>query len=122
MSEREITFSQDEREQIGQQAIQTANLGENFVYELVSAKFEVMKLCFSWPNSPKIRILFPKMEQILHESDVLSEIIRQARVIMQIRGIDSLSLLDKETWAAGMGSVFDPDSEIGKKLSDYLYK
>ncbi len=43
MSEREITFSEDERQQIGDQALLAAGLGEDFVYKLVYAKLEIMK-------------------------------------------------------------------------------
>jgi hypothetical protein len=35
---------------------------------------------------------------------------------MQFEGKDSLSLLDEQVKAAGLGSVFDPDSQIGKNF------
>ncbi|MCX6703913.1 MAG: hypothetical protein NTZ07_00505 [Candidatus Woesebacteria bacterium] len=116
MSEREITFSQDEREQIGYIARQAANIGEDFVYDLVIAKLQFVQLALGWHNLPELRILFPEREQMLHEIDVVGEVIRQARVIMQLTGTDSLSMLDRETQAEGLGSVFDPDSKIGKKF------
>jgi hypothetical protein len=116
MSEREITFSEDERQQIGDQALLAAGLGEDFVYKLVYAKLEIMKWTLYWHDSPELQIMFPKREDILHEVDVLAEIVRQARAIMQFEGKDSLSILDEEVQAAGLGSVFDPDSQIGKKF------
>jgi hypothetical protein len=116
MSEREINFSEDERQEIGNQALQAAGLGEDFIYKLVYAKIEIMK----WRDSPELQILFPERDQIFHEVDVLAEIIRQARIIMQFEGKDSISLLDKNAQAAGLGSIFDPDSKIGQDLKDSL--
>jgi hypothetical protein len=120
MSEREINFSEDERQEIGNQALQAAGLGEDFIYKLVYAKIEIMKWTFCWRDSPELQILFPERDQIFHEVDVLAEIIRQARIIMQFEGKDSISLLDKNAQAAGLGSIFDPDSKIGQDLKDSL--
>ena len=120
MSEREITFSPDEREQIDYIARQAANLGEDCVYDLVDTKFQFIQLALSRENNPELQVIFPKWEQMLHEIDIITEVIRQAMVVMQFEGKDDLSLLDRETQAAGIGSVFDPNSVIGKKLSDFF--
>jgi len=117
MSEREITFSQDEKEQIGYVARQAASAGEDFVYDLVRTKLHLIQLAFSWHDTLELKILYPELKHMVHEIDVMGEIVRQARAIMQFEGKDSLSLLDEQVKAAGLGSVFDPTSEISKKIT-----
>lgn len=56
----------------------------------------------------------------MHEVDVMNELIRQARTIMQFKGKDDLSILDREAQSAGLGSVFDPESQIGKNIRDLM--
>ena len=114
--EREISFSDNEKVQIAFYAREAANFGEDFVWDLVLAKNKVMKLSLIWQDSPSLKALFPEREDILHEVDVLEEVVRQARVIMQFEGKDDLSVLDREAQAAGLGSIFDPNSEIGKNM------
>lgn len=79
-----------------------------------------MKLTLVWRDSPELKELFPERNQILHEVDVISEVIRQARTIMQFQGTDDLSVLDRESVAGGLGSIFDPDSKMGKVMSRLL--
>ncbi len=43
--------------------------------------------------------------------------VEQSKIILQIEGRDTMSELDKHTVAGGMGSVFDPDSEISKLIN-----
>jgi hypothetical protein len=115
MSEREIIFTEDEKEQIGLIARQAADFGEDFVYNLVNAKVKLFQLVLLWQDGPELKALFPERGLMLHEIDVVDEVIRQARVIMQFEGKDDLSILDRHMQAAGLKSVFDPDSEIAKK-------
>jgi hypothetical protein len=121
MSEREITFSQYEKEQIGFHARQFAELGEDAVWELVLAKARLMKLQILFVKA-HIKLAVPGSEDLGHEINVIDEVVRQARIIMQFEGKDDLSVLDREAQVVGLGSIFDSDSEIGKRLSDHLYK
>ena len=116
MKEREPVFSEDEKTQIGLAAREFARIGEDIIWDGVYARLEILKLALQWGNSPELKTLFPTREAIYHEADVVGEIVRQARVIMQLEGRDSLSILDREAEAAGMGSVFDPESKIGKVM------
>jgi len=120
MSEREVGFSQEEKEQIGFYARELAELGEDAIWEVVLGKMLLMKMTLGWQDSPELKALFPKREQMFHEADVMGEIVRQARTIRQFEGIDELSVLDRAAQEAGLGSVFDPESEIGKDMKDVL--
>jgi hypothetical protein len=118
MQENGQSFSDDEREQIGFAALHLANLGEDAVWNVVHARFQLMKLTLLWGRSSELQALFPKRENILHEVEVVGEVIRQARTIMQLEGKDDLSILDREAQAGGLGSIFDPESKIGKEMRD----
>ena len=120
MSEREITFSQKEKDQMGFYALQFAGFGEDDIWELVLAKAQMIKMTLDWQDSPQLKALFPERERMLHEIDVLNEVIRQAKTTMQFEGKDDLSILNQKAQSVGLGSVFDPDSQIGKKMMDLL--
>jgi hypothetical protein len=54
--------------------------------------------------------------QIRHEIHVMGAVIDQSRQILQFEGRDSLSELSRHSEAAGLGSIFDPESEIRTRM------
>lgn len=86
---------------------------------MVFAKIELMKLALKGAiNGVVVDNTYYTPTQIRHEVDIIEAVIDQARIILQVEGRDTMSELDRHTQAAGLGSVFDLDSEINSRLKD----
>ncbi|QQG41652.1 MAG: hypothetical protein HYV90_05875 [Candidatus Woesebacteria bacterium] len=119
MQEKETQFSEEEKVGIAEAARNAARIGEDLIWEMVHAKVELMKLALrTLHEGVVINNVYYSNSQVVHEVDVIGEVIDQARIILQVEGRDSMSELDRHTQAAGWGSVFDPDSEISSRLKD----
>ncbi|KKQ91590.1 MAG: hypothetical protein UU16_C0040G0009 [Candidatus Woesebacteria bacterium GW2011_GWA2_40_7] len=119
MQERQVQFSEEEKTAIAETARDVARIGEDFVWEMVYAKVELMKLALKAVfNGIVIDNVYYTPTQIRHEVDVIGAVIDQARIILQVEGRDTMSELDRHTQEAGLGSVFDPGSEINSRLKD----
>lgn len=101
MIEKETIFSEMERENIASQAIELARAGEDAIADVVSAKnmlwgariaaFAKGKTLFVTINDRKIRL---SDEQAMHEVKVMTEIIRQARAMLQFARSDDESIIE----------------------------
>jgi len=121
MVERKPEFSEYESTEMGRVAREIANMGEagdDVVWDLVRARLQLMQFAILWHKSDDLKALFKDPESIHHEIDVVTGVIDQSRLLMQMAGTDQLSILDRRTQEAGMGSVFDPESEISKHFKE----
>lgn len=96
-------FSEDEREQIASLAKELAVLGEDAIWDVVKNKgnlciASIQILDFAIPNQQAVEL----GEMLKHDVAVMTEIIRQARSIRQMMGLDEIynmlaerGLLDK---------------------------
>lgn len=125
MKEREPEFSEEEKDQIGKMAIALAQTGEDAIFDLVRMRIQFQYVAYiSEKKGIALKVQIGEEEEVSltseeakHESDVMGEVIRQARVILQMEGKDDLSILDKHYRDAGLGSIFDPESEASKRLT-----
>jgi len=118
MPERTPTFFDEERQQIEVVARQVAGLGEDCIFNLVHMKAKMMKATLAWHESPNLMARFPTRDLMIHEIDVMDEIIRLARVVIQFQGSGEKDLMDRQAMLVGLGSVFDPNSQITKDQKD----
>ncbi len=119
MPEREYPFTDREKAEIAEVALGVARVGEDFVWELVFENNRLMKLALAnGDNGVVVGNVYYSPSQIIHKIELISEVVGQARIILQIQGRDLMSELDRRTQAGGMGSVFDPESEISSRLKD----
>lgn len=117
MAERDSSFTDEERENIAQSAREVARGGEELLWQVIRAKVQLMALAIrNHSNGVVIDGVFYTSAQLMHEVDVMAELTKQAGMILQFEGRDTMSELDRDAQAAGWGSVFDPDSQISKTL------
>ena len=122
MSEREpIQFSDAERGEMGIYASMLAECGQAAIDHLTRYK---VRLCMeAYHKVDTIKSIPDRLVVTLalkHDVDVINEVIRQARALRQTLGVDEISQLDRDAQEAGMGSIFDENSEIYARLKKYL--
>lgn len=118
MVEGEACFSEKEKADIAEVARASARLGEGFVDTLVNVNIRLWGLAIRGGNGVVVDGVFYTPTQIRHEVDVVGEIIKQARLVLQFEGRDGMSELEKRLHEAGWGSLFDPESEASRRLKD----
>ena len=115
------TFSEEEREEMGQIAQQLAEAGSGAIDDLTDKKVRLaMGSLRTLDEIADIRTRLQLAQALTHDVAVINEVLRQANAIRQIKGEDDLSELDRHAQEAGLGSLFDENSEIGKRLAEYL--
>lgn len=120
MQERAPEFTDKEKEGIAAAARDVARGGEELLWQVIRAKVQLMTLAIrNYSNGVVIDGVFYTSKQVLHEVDIMAELTKQAGMILQFEGRDSMSELDRDSQAAGWGSVFDPDSQISKTLRSH---
>ncbi len=113
-----IYFTDKETEGISAAARDVARLGEDCVWGLVYVRNEMMKsLLKAGSAGVQADGVFYTSNQFRHEIDIVTEVVEQARIILQVEGRDSMSELDRLSVESGLGSVFDPESEISKRIN-----
>lgn len=118
MTEREIFFSDQEKLDIAEVAREVARQGEETLWLVTRAKIQLMGVVIrSAIAGAEINGVYFTPNQIRHEIDVMEEITKQAKIILQFEGRDSLSELDRRAQEAGWGSVYDPESRIYKAMN-----
>lgn len=121
MLEREITFTQEEKVGIAEAAREVARQGEDTLWVVIHAKYQLLKLAISVGESEydgiNIEGVVYTSQDLRHEFDVMDEVTNQARLILQFEGRDSMSELDRRAQEAGWGSVYDPESRIYKVIN-----
>ncbi len=114
-------FSDEERDEIGALAKDLASEGREAIDELTSLKISLCMVSLRAIDSPvAVSDRLALAQSLNHEVRIIDEVIRQAKVIRQIQGVDELSQLDRDAQEAGMGSVFDENSLIGQKFRSFL--
>jgi|GEM_PF-3636840 len=116
MTEREIQFSDKEKSDIAEVARAVARVGEDCVWSLVQAMKVFVRGSVS---GVVIDDVYYTPNQLRHEIDVVGEVINQSKQILQFEGRDTLSELSRHSEAAGLGSIFDPESEIRIRMKSY---
>lgn len=117
----DLEFTQEEREGIRDYAKKLATLGENSVNDFVNMRNSV---CIIWIQSlasehnPKQREMIQKTMD--HQNLRFDSIVGQARMILQIEGRDSMSVLDEGFKRAGWGSMYDKNSKAYEHMRDVL--
>ena len=95
MSERP-KFTPEESEEIGKVAVDMANAGEDAINTASDIRIQLHKENIQYLEQnlykPEALEVAKAMD---HEIDVMNEIIRRARTIMQMEGTDSQSILEK---------------------------
>jgi hypothetical protein len=115
------TFSEEELEEMGQIAQQLAEAGSGAIDDLTDRKVRLaMGSLRTLDEIADIRTRLQLAQALTHDVAVINEVLRQANAIRQFQGVDDLSELDRHAQEAGLGSVFDENSEIGKRLAEYL--
>ncbi len=121
MIEREVPFTDSEKEGIAEAAREVARQGEDTLWLVVHAKYKLLKLAISLGaseyDSINIEGVAYTHQELRHEFDIMDEVTNQARLILQFEGRDSLSELDRRAQEAGWGSVYDPESRIYKTIN-----
>lgn len=118
MTEREVSFGDQEKLDIAEMARVVAREGEEMVWLVTRAKIQLMGVAIrASAIGAEINGVYFSPEQIMHEVDVMEEITKQAKLILQFEGRDSLSELDRRAQEAGWGSVYDPESRIYKAMN-----
>lgn len=117
----DLEFTPQEREGIKEYAKKLATLGEKSVNEFVNMRNSVYIM---WSQSlasehdPKQReVILKTME---HQNFRFDSIIGQARMILQIEGRDSMSILDEDFKRVGWGSMYDKTSKAYEHMRDVL--
>lgn len=117
MAERLVMFSDGEKAEIATTARDVARVGEELVWDIICFKVKLMSAIFlSGQDGLTINDVYYTKNQLRHEVDIMEEVTNQASLILQLEGRDSMSELDRHTQKAGLGSVFDPESEISKRI------
>lgn len=108
LPERKSEFSPEENEEIGRLSIEFANLGEDAIDALTSARLRLMgltiKLFEATLHERGSREWARRME---HEGEVVGEVIARARAILKIQGLDRESELERELLARNFGYFGD---------------
>lgn len=120
MLERETNFSEEESIEIAELARQAARVGEKCVDSITLARLKLTKVVLkAGPAGVVIEGKKYSPTEMRHEIELMDEVVKQARLILQFEGRDTLSELDRRAQDAGWGSVYDPESEIGRRLGFY---
>lgn len=124
MTER-VNFSDEETALIDSSAQTIAAGGEEAVWELVTAKIKLTYLSYLTGGKPmKVefggRIIEFNKDQIKHEVEIIAAVADRAMTILRTEGKDDASIIDKCAREAGLGSIFDPETEIGRHMKDVL--
>lgn len=119
MTEGQPKFTDNEKILIASVSLDLARLGENFIWAVVKDKIRLATASFITGSKPLIveigdRKIEMAPDQVNHQISLMSEVIRQARAILQFQGKDELSIIDRRLRKAGQASVFDLDSEANK--------
>jgi len=121
MIEQEPEFSEEERGQIAFCARSFAELGADSITALTGMKIRFCMYCLKVIDSvPNDSARLDLTTALLHEAQVINEVLRQAKAITQLTGTDELSQLDRYAQEAGLGSIFDENSPIGAQAKKYL--
>ena len=114
-------FSDAERDEIRISSRRIAQMGPEAIRDLLAAKWRLCVLAYNTVDSiPDIDQKMSLARALAHDVTVVDEVLRQARTIRQIEGVDELNELDRASQEAGMGSIFDESSEMYKKLKEHL--
>lgn len=114
-------FTQEERQEIAALAGRIAEIGEPALDGLVSSKIRLCMISVAAINSAEsVEQKLAVAEGMIHELHVVNEVLHRAGAIRQIWGVDELSELDRHFQEAGMGSLFDEDSEASRRLKKNL--
>ena len=114
-------FTQEERQEIAALAGRIAEIGEPALDGLISLKGVSCMRSVAMLNSiENFGQRLAVVEGVLHEICFVDEILHRAGAIRQIWGVDELSELDRHFQEAGMGSLFDEDSEASRRLKKNL--
>ena len=112
-------FSDEENDGIAKASRRAASFGQDYIWILERTKVDLMKVALaSISKDVIVGGVGYSHNQVIHEMDVLDEILRQSRMLLQIEGRDLMSDLNRHTENTFLGSVFDPESEITKRLKD----
>ena len=117
----DLEFTPEERAGIRDYAKKLASLGEESVNEFVNTRNSTFIMwCQSLANEhdPKQREAIQKTMD--HQNFRFDSIIGQARMILQIEGRDTMSLLDEDFKRAGWGSMYDKTSKAYEHMRDVL--
>ena len=122
MTEREMpAFSGEERAEMATLARDIAECGQDAIDQLTQTKARLaigsLKVI---DGVDRIEDKLLVGSNLLHDVRVINEVLRQAKAIRQLQGVDDLSQLDRHAQEAGLGSIFDENSAIGAKLKQYL--
>lgn len=121
MIEQEPEFSEEERGQIALCARSFAERGTDSIAALTGMKLRFCMSCLKVIDSvPNDSARLDLTTALLHEVQVIDEVLRQAKAITQLQGTDELSQLDRYAQEAGLGSIFDENSLIGAQAKKYL--
>lgn len=117
----EHEFSEDERKAIAVNSLKVAGVGEKAVNDVTDLKCKLrLAACKTGGHTFVIKTpvgefqMTPK--QIGREIEMVEEVERQSKIILQFEGRDTISELDRFYQAAGLGSLFDPESESFNRL------
>jgi hypothetical protein len=122
---KEMDFSDEEESYIHGAALALAKDGDEAVWNATSLCLK-MKIASHASDGLPILFTFNNVAIVMtptelrRDADILREIVRRAKPILQFEGKDSLSQLDRDSIIAGWGSVHDPESRISKALGSFL--
>ena len=121
MPERSQRFSEEEKSMMTKFAAKAAQLGNDGINFLViqMARLERLNVETGLEMNPIIR--GRDSEKIQRATEFLNATIHQARAQAQMLGVDDLSVLNSRLEKAGMGSLFDTESEAFKKFGSYFF-
>lgn len=113
-----VEFTEKEKEGIAIASRDVAREGEDCIWSIIYARVDMMKhLLRAGSNGVIVDNVFYTSTQFRHEIDIVTEVIEQAKTILQFKGRDMMSELDRHAIEGGLGSVFDPESEISKRIN-----
>lgn len=113
-----VEFTEKEKLEIAKVAQGVASGGQELVWDTVRVKVKLMQIAvLGMKDGMIVDGVYFTPKQLLHEVNIVDEVLKQAEFLLQFSQGDMLSILDKRIEGLGVGSVFDPESEISKRIN-----
>lgn len=117
----DLEFTPEEREGIKAYAKKLASLGESAVNEFVNTRNCVAIMWMqSYVSEPDEKRQLSIKKMMDHQNFRFDSIIGQARMILQIEGRDSMSILNDAFKRAGWGSMYEEGTKAHEHMKGCL--